>query len=210
MSKLRTTATLFFMSLVLALGVAAGAQKDKTTGSIKGKVKSESGAAEGVRVTVRQGEREVATAATDRKGQFEIAGLAPGRYSITFRKTGLSVAEIKDFQVVGGKSRSLGDDLLLPVDEGSLVFIKGGVFNEEGFSLRGAQIELARVGADGAAKKIDGRLTTRSGEFAFRLPAQTARYRVTAKMDGMASASKDVEVEGAAVYRVALSLKPAP
>jgi hypothetical protein len=198
------------MSLVLALGVAAGAQKDKTTGSIKGKVKSESGAAEGVRVTVRQGEREVATAATDRKGQFEIAGLAPGRYSITFRKTGLSVAEIKDFQVVGGKSRSLGDDLLLPVDEGSLVFIKGGVFNEEGFSLRGAQIELARVGADGAAKKIDGRLTTRSGEFAFRLPAQTARYRVTAKMDGMASASKDVEVEGAAVYRVALSLKPAP
>ncbi|MDQ1613496.1 MAG: hypothetical protein QOG00_3427 [Pyrinomonadaceae bacterium] len=210
MSKLRTIATLFFMSLVLALGVAVAAQKDKTTGSIKGKVKSESGAAEGVRVTVRQGEREVATAATDRKGQFEIAGLAPGRYSITFRKAGLSVAEIKDFQVVGGKSRSLGEDLLLPVDEGSLVFIKGGVFNEEGFSLRGAQIELARVGADGATKKIDGRLTTRSGEFAFRLPAQTARYRVTAKMDGMASASKDVEVDGAAVYRVALSLKPAP
>ncbi|MDX6271662.1 MAG: hypothetical protein QOD28_2885 [Acidobacteriota bacterium] len=210
MSKLRTIATLFFMTLVLALGVAVAAQKDKTTGSIKGKVKSESGAAEGVRVTVRQGEREVATAATDRKGQFEIAGLAPGRYSITFRKTGLSVAEIKDFQVVGGKSRALGEDLLLPVDEGSLVFIKGGVFNEEGFSLRGAQIELARVGADGAAKKIDGRLTTRSGEFAFRLPAQTARYRVTAKMDGMASASKDVEVDGAAVYRVALSLKPAP
>jgi len=210
MSKLRTIATLFFMTLVLALGVAVAAQKDKTTGSIKGKVKSESGAAEGVRVTVRQGEREVATAATDRKGQFEIAGLAPGRYSITFRKAGLSVAEIKDFQVVGGKSRSLGEDLLLPVDEGSLVFIKGGVFNEEGFSLRGAQIELARVGADGAAKKIDGRLTTRSGEFAFRLPAQTARYRVTAKMDGMASASKDVEVDGAAVYRVALSLKPAP
>ncbi|MDQ1558306.1 MAG: hypothetical protein QOD32_1366 [Pyrinomonadaceae bacterium] len=210
MSKLRTIATLFFMTLVLALGVVAGAQKDKTTGSIKGKVKSESGAAEGVRVTVRQGEREVATAATDRKGQFEITGLAPGRYSITFRKAGLSVAEIKDFQVVGGKSRSLGDDLLLPVDEGSLVFIKGGVFNEEGFSVRGAQIELARVGADGATKKIDGRLTTRSGEFAFRLPAQTARYRVTAKMDGMASASKDVEVDGAAVYRVALSLKPAP
>ncbi|MDQ1590834.1 MAG: hypothetical protein QOG71_1461 [Pyrinomonadaceae bacterium] len=210
MSKLRTTATLFFMTLVLALGVAVAAQKDKTTGSIKGKVKSESGAAEGVRVTVRQGEREVATAATDRKGQFEIAGLAPGRYSITFRKAGLSVAEIKDFQVVGGKSRALGEDLLMPVDEGSLVFIKGGVFNEEGFSVRGAQIELARVGADGATKKIDGRLTTRSGEFAFRLPAQTARYRVTAKMDGMASASKDVEVDGAAVYRVALSLKPAP
>ncbi|MCA1565969.1 MAG: carboxypeptidase-like regulatory domain-containing protein [Acidobacteria bacterium] len=207
MSKLRTTGTLFLM-LFLALGVAA--QKNKTTGSIKGKVKTESGSAEGVRVTARQGEREVAAATTDRKGQFEIAGLAPGRYSITFRKAGLSLAEIKDFEVVAGKSRSLGGDLVLPVDEGSLVFIKGSVFNEEGFSLRGAQIELARIDPDGATKKIDGRITTRSGDFAFRLPAQTARYRVTAKMDGMAAVSKDVEVDGAAVYRVALSLKTTP
>jgi hypothetical protein len=207
MSKLSITGTLFLMAF-LVFGVAA--QKNKTTGSIKGKVKTESGSAEGVRVTARQGEREVATAATDRKGQFEIAGLAPGSYSVTFRKQGLSVAEIKDFQVVAGKARSLGGDLVLPVDEGSLVFIKGSVFNEDGLSLRGAQIELARINADGATKKIDGRITTRSGDFAFRLPAQAGRYRVTAKMDGMAAASKDVEVDGAAVYRVALSLKPTP
>jgi hypothetical protein len=206
MFKFRTISTLFLMS-ILALGVAA--QKNKTTGSIKGKVKAESGSAEGVRVTARQGEREVATAATDRKGQFEIAGLAPGRYSITFRKPGLSVAEIKDFEVIAGKSRSLSGDLTLPVDEGSLVFIKGSVFNENGLSLRGAQVELARIDSDGMTKKIDGRITTRSGDFAFRLPPQTARYRVTAKMDGMAVASKDVEVDGAAVYRVAFSLKPA-
>jgi hypothetical protein len=207
MSKFRTISTLFLMSL-FALGVAA--QKNKTTGSIRGKVKAESGSAEGVRVTARQGEREAAAVATDRKGQFEIAGLAPGRYSITFRKPGLSLAEIKDFEVVAGKARSLSGDLVLPVDEGSLVFIKGSVFNEEGFSLRGAQIELARIGSDGMTKKIDGRVTTRSGDFAFRLPPQAARYRVTAKMDGMAVASKDVEVDGAAVYRVALTLKPTP
>jgi protocatechuate 3,4-dioxygenase beta subunit len=193
---------------MLAFGVAA--QKNKTTGSIKGKVKTESGSAEGVRVTARQGEREVATAATDRKGQFEVAGLAPGRYSITFRKQGLSVAEIKDFEVVAGKTRSLGGDLMLPIDEGSLVFIKGSVFNEEGLSLRGAQVELARIDPDGMTKKIDGRITTRSGDFTFRLPAQTGRYRVTARMGGMAAMSKDVEVDGAAVYRVAFSLKPTP
>lgn len=209
MCKLKTIGTLFLMTL-FAFGSAAPAQKNKTTGSIKGKVKTESGSAEGVRVVVRQGEREAASAATDRKGNFELAGLAPGRYNITFRKPGLSVAEIKDFEVVAGKTRSLGGDLVLPVDEGSLVFIKGSVFNEEGFSLQGAQIELARVGADGAAKKIDGRMTTRSGDFAFRLPPETARYRVTARMDGREAASKDVEVEGAAVYRVALSLKPKP
>jgi hypothetical protein len=207
MSILRNISAIFLVSL-LAFGVAA--QKSKTTGSIKGKVKTESGSADGVRVTARQGEREVASTATDRKGGFEIAGLAAGRYSLIFRKAGLSVAEVKDFEVVAGKSRSLKGDLVLPVDEGSLIFVKGSVFDEAGHILRGAQVELARIDSDGHVKKIDGRVSTSSGSFSFRLPVETARYRVTARMDGMAAVSKDVEVEGAAVYRVALSLKPAP
>jgi hypothetical protein len=208
MNKLRTFSTVL---LLLLLAFNAAAQKNRTTGSIRGKVKTESGAAaEGVSVTARQNDREVATAATDRKGQFEVAGLTAGRYSLTFRKTGLSVAEIKEFEVVAGKSRSLGNDLVLPVDEGSLIFVKGGVFTEEGRIIRGAQVELARVEADGKLKKIDGRVTNAAGEFSFRMPVETARYRVTARMNGLASASKDIEVEGAAVYRVALSLKPTP
>jgi hypothetical protein len=196
--------------LLTLLVVSVAAQKNKTTGSIKGKLKTESGSAQGVRVSVQQGEREVATATTDRKGSFEIAGLAAGRYSLTFRRQGLSVAEIKDFEVVAGKSRSLGANLVLPVDEGSLVFVKGSVFTEEGRSIPGARVELARIQADGTTKKIDGRISTESGSFSFRLPVETARYRVTARMDGMTPASKDVEIEGAAVYRVALSLKPTP
>jgi hypothetical protein len=197
--------------LLTLAAVSVAAQKNSATGSIKGKVKTESGsAAEGVRVTARQNDRDAANATTDRKGQFEIAGLAAGRYNLTFRKQGLSVAEIKDFEVAAGKSRSLSGTLVLPVDEGSLVFVKGSVFTEEGRSIRGARVELARIQADGSIKKIDGRVSTESGSFSFRLPVETARYRVTAKMDGMTAASKDVEVEGAAVYRVALSLKPTP
>lgn len=207
--RLKFISAVFLLSLVAAAASVA-AQKNGT-GSIKGKVKTESGsAAEGVRVVARQGERELATATTDRKGQFEIAGLAAGRYSLVFRKPGLSVAEVKDFEVVAGKSRSLGGNLVLPVDEGSIAFVKGSVFTEEGRSIRGARVELARVEADGTIKKLDGRISTESGSFSFRLPVETARYRVTAKMDGMTVASKDVEVEGAAVYRVALSLKPTP
>lgn len=210
MYRLRIIGSLVLLSL-FAFGIGAAAQKNKTTGSIKGKVKAESGeSAEGVRVAARQGEREVASVSTDRKGQFEIGGLAPGRYNITFRKPGLSVAEIKDFEIVAGKSRSLGGNLVLPIDEGSLVFVKGSVFTEEGRSLRGARVELARIESDGRVKKIDGRVSNESGSFSFRLPVETARYRVTARMDGMAVASKDVEVEGAAVYRVALALKPTP
>lgn len=211
LNKHKFTSAIFLLMLVAATTAGVAAQKNKTTGSIKGKVKTESGeAAAGVSIAARQDEREVATATTDRKGGFEIAGLAAGRYSLTFRKQGLSVAEIKDFQVVAGKSRSLSGELVLPVDEGSLVFVKGSVFTEEGRSIRGARVELARIQADGTIKKLDGRVSTESGSFSFRLPVETARYRVTAKMDGMTAASKDVEVEGAAVYRVALSLKPAP
>jgi hypothetical protein len=202
---------IIFLLTLLVAAASVAAQKNGTTGGIKGKVKTESGAsAEGVRVTARQGEREVATATTDRKGQFEIAGLAAGRYSVTFRKQGLSVAEIKDFEVVAGKSRALGGNLVMPIDEGSIVFVKGSVFTEAGRSIQGAQVEIARVREDGTIKKLDGRVSTESGSFSFRLPVEAARYRVTARMNGMAAASKDVEVEGAAVYRVALSLKPAP
>lgn len=201
----------FLLSLVVTAAASVAAQKNGTTGSIKGKVKTENGsAAEGVRVVARQGERELASATTDRKGQFEIAGLAAGRYSLVFRKPGLSVAEVKDFEVVAGKSRSLGGNLTLPVDEGSIAFVKGSVFTEAGRSIHGARVELARIQADGSLKKLDGRISTESGSFSFRLPVETARYRVTAKMDGMTPVSKDVEVEGAAVYRVALSLKPTP
>jgi hypothetical protein len=33
---------------------------------------------------------------------------------------------------------------------------------------------------------------------------------VTAKADGMQAASQEVEIDGAAIFRVALSLNPAP
>ena len=54
------------------------------------------------------------------------------------------------------------------------------------------------------------RITGETGEFVFRLSPETAKYRVTVKADGAQPASKDVEVDSAAVYRVALTLKPQP
>jgi hypothetical protein len=209
MRKFSITSTFVLLSL-LALGAPAAAQKNGTTGSVKGKVKTETGSADGVRVTARRDDREVASASTDRKGQFELAGLAAGRYSLTFRKPGLKVAEVKEFEVVAGKARALDGEVMLPVDDGSLVFVKGGVFNADGRSLRGARVQLALIREDGSLKKIDEHVSTSSGSFSFRLPVATARYRVTAKMDGMVTVSKDVDVEGAAVYRVSLSLLPAP
>jgi hypothetical protein len=195
---------------VLSLAAVGAAQKGArpTTGSIKGKVKVDSGhTAGGVRVSVQRGEEEIAHADTDAKGNYEFSGLAPGVYAMTFRKAGLKTAQHREVEVRAGKVKSLGDKIFLPVDEGAIAFVRGSVFDEGGRSVSGARVEIALVTADGAARKVDGRVTNEAGAFSFRLAPKAARYRVTAKANGR-EAAKDVEVEGAMVYRVALSLRP--
>src|ERR1043166_993468 len=189
-----------------AIGVMA---QDRSSGGIKGKVRVESGSPNGVAVIVRQGDREVALGLTDKNGDFLISRLAPGTYGVTLRKPGLSVGTIEHIEVKAGKPRSLGDRLILAIDEGSIAFIKGSVFNQDDRSAPNVRIELARIEADGSVKKIDGRVTNEIGAFTFRLAPEVAKYRVTAKPSGGEAVSKDVEIDGPAVYRVALSLKPA-
>jgi len=195
--------------LALALPAAGAFAQDRATGGIKGKVKVETGAPSGVSVIVRQGEREVTRGVTDKNGEFAITHLAPGRYGVTLRKPGLSVGTIEDIEVKAGKTRSLGDRLVLSIDEGSIAFIRGSVFNQNDRSVPNVRIELAKIEADGTARKIDGRITNEIGAFVFRLSPDAAKYRVTAKPNGGDPVSKDVEIDGAAIYRVALSIKPA-
>jgi hypothetical protein len=198
--------SLFLSLILLAAGVFA---QDRSTGGIKGKVKVETGSAGGVSVIVRQGEQEVARGLTDKSGEFVISRLAPGRYGLTFRKTGLSVGTIEDVEVQAGKRRSL-NNLFLPIDEGSIAFIRGSVFDQNDRSVPNVRIELAKIEEDGTARKIDGRLTNEIGAFVFRLSPDPAKYRITARPNGGEPVSKDQEIDGAAVYRLALSIKPAP
>lgn len=194
--------------LLIILAAAAAFAQDKTTGGVKGKAKVASGSPSGISVVVRQGEREAARTETDSKGSFQIGGLAPGTYSIIFSKTGFSTGTLSNVEIKAGKVRELNDRLVLTIDEGTLAFLRGSVFDPVGRSVPGARVELARIEGDGTAKKIDGRLTNESGQFVFRLTPDAAKYRVTVKLDGAETVSKDVEIDGAAVYRIALSLKP--
>jgi hypothetical protein len=195
-----------FLFVLTTLGVVYA--QDKTTGGIKGKVRVEVGNPYGVTVVIREGEREIGQVSTDKNGEFHVARLAPGKYGLTFRKPGLSIGAIENIEVKAGKTRSLGDRLVLTIDEGSIAFIRGSIFNSEGRSVPNAKVELARILEDGTAKKIDGRLTTETGSFVFRLAPDPGKYRVSVKQEGGETISKDVEIDGAAVYRVALSLPP--
>jgi len=201
-------------TFALTLFGTAAAQKKRqkqeaTTGAIAGRVKVAPGATPGgVSVTVRRGDEEVARRETNSKGEFEFQGLAPGTYGLTLRKAGLEVGKMEDVEVRAGKTVSLKDRLYLPIDDGAIAHIRGSVFDASGRSVNAAKVELARVEADGSLKKLDSRVSNATGSFAFRLTPERARYRVTAKADGAQPATQDLDIDGAAIYRVALSLNP--
>jgi hypothetical protein len=205
----RFNKTAFALLLMLLMtGVAPGQNKDKSLGGIKGKVRVETGTPAGVTVVVRRGETEVTRVETSKGGDFTVPRLTPGIYGLTFRKPGLSIGTIEEIEVKAGKTRSLGDRLVLTIDEGSIAFLSGAVFNADGRSVPNAKVELARVLDDGTTKKIDGRLTTETGSFKFRLSPDAARYRVSVKTEGADPVTQEVKIDGAAVYRVALNLPP--
>jgi hypothetical protein len=199
-----------FVTAALLLLVIPCPAQDKGTGTIKGKVRVEQGSPAGVAVIVMQGDREVMRGATDKRGDFTIAHVAPGVYSLKFRKPGLSVGTIDALDIQAGKTRSLGDRLVLSVDEGSIAFLRGSVFTESGRSVPGVRVELVKVINEKSVQKIDARMTGETGEFVFRLSPEKAKYRVTLKTEGAQPVSKDVEVDSAAVYRVSLTLTPLP
>src|SRR6185436_9685253 len=203
-----TKSALICFSLIL-LAVAAPAQ-DKRTGAIKGKVRLEKGSAEGVAVILRQADTEVGRVATDRKGDFLISRIPPGVYGLTFRKPGFAVGSIEAIEVKAGKTRSLGDHLVLSIDEGSIAFIRGSVFTEGGRSVPGVRVEISRVIDEQSTERLDARVTGETGEFVFRLPPDAGKYRLTLKAGNAQPESKDVVIDGPAVYRTALYFKPLP
>jgi len=204
---MRFNKTPFVLAIILLMAGISAAQ-DKSLGTLKGKVRVETGTPGGVTVVVRRGETEVTRATTDKNGDFVVSKLTPGKYGLTFRKPGLSIGTMEDIEIKAGKTRSLGDRLILTIDEGSIAFVSGSVFNADGRSVPNAKIELLRVLEDGTTKKIDGRVTTETGSFKFRLSPEPGKYRLSVKRDGAEPVTKDVEVDGAAVYRIALSLPP--
>ena len=206
---MRFKKTLFAFALTLSVATVALAQ-DKSLGAIKGKVRVETGTPAGVTVVVRRGEKEVTRSSTDKNGDFLVSRLTPGIYGVTFRKPGLSIGSLEDIEVKAGKTRSLGDRLILTIDEGSIAFLSGSVFTANGRSVPNVKVDLLRILEDGNTKKIDGRVTTETGSFKFRLSPEPGKYRVSVKAEGSEPVTKDVEIDGAAVYRVALSLPAKP
>lgn len=177
------------------------------TGGIRGKVRTTGGnAISGATITARQNGEDVKSATSDGKGRFVLENLKTGIYNVVFSKDGFSSGLKYDVEIKKGKVNDLGDRLILTVDQGTQVIIKGSVFNQDGRSIPGAEVKIERITDSGSTKKVGSIYTSVSGEFTFRQPEGAAKFRVTASVKG-ASASKEVEVGSAAIYRLAITLK---
>src|SRR5687768_4872259 len=198
-----STAFNFTFSAAIILVFAAFAFSQ---GGVKGKVRSRTGAGiPNATVTARQDGKDVKTVRSNAKGEFVLSGLRSGVYSLVFDADGFQSGLYQGLEIKNGDTRSLGDGLILMPDQGTQVIINGSVFYKEGTSLGGAKIEIERINADGTTKKVTTLYTNVSGEFTFRQPQGSAKFRITARFKG-AEGSKEVEVATAAIYRLAITL----
>jgi len=176
------------------------------TGGVKGKVRTIKG--EGIAaatITAKQQGEDIKSATSDAKGNFVLENLKAGAYNLVFTKNGYSSGVMYNVEVKKKKISDLGERLVLTIDQGTQVIIKGSVFAADGRSIGGAEIKIERVSSDGSVKKLGSSLSSYSGEFTFKFSEGAAKYRVTALAKG-ASASKEIEVDSAAIYRLAITL----
>lgn len=178
----------------------------QSTGGVKGKIRNTRGdGISGATITARQNSNDLKTVTANGKGDFVLDGLESGVYNFVIDAKGYATAVKYNFEVQSGKTRVLGDNLILYVDRGSLVIIQGSVFFKDGRSAAGVEVRIDSVESNGSVKNITTVYTNISGEFTIRRPEGKAKYRFTAKYNDT-TASKDIEVETAAIYRTAVSL----
>jgi hypothetical protein len=196
--------------LLAALLLApAGAQSQTQTGALKGRVKERNGKAlEGVivRATGAENKEDKRETKSDDKGDFEFTTLPASRYSLSFEKQGYKTFITRKLEVAAGETTKLSSVVELSREGEPYAIIRGAVFRGPGYTLPNATVMIERI--DGGKKFKQETFSQDGGEFAFRLKAEKAKYRVTAAARGFQPASVEVEIDGDEARNVALTLQP--
>ena len=176
-------------------------------GGIKGKVRNNKGnGIGGATVSARLDGKDVKTVTADSKGNFLMEGLKSGTYNISFDADGYAMGVKFGVEIKNGSVRDLGDRLILSVDQGTILIVKGSVFFKEGTSLTGAKIEIERVNNDGSTKSLGSTYSNYSGEFSFRPPPGVTKVRITARYKGVEGSKEIADMVNAGIYRTAITL----
>jgi carboxypeptidase family protein len=195
--------------LAVFLLAPAGGRSQTQTGALKGKVKARDGKAlEGVvvRATNAVDKEDKLETKSDDKGDFEFAALPAGRYSLSFEMQGYKAFITRELEVAAGETIKLSKVVELAREGPPYSLIRGAVLHGPGYTLRNATVTIERI--DGGKKFKQETISQDGGEFAFRLKAEKAKYRLTASARGFESTSVEVEIESDEARNVALTLQP--
>jgi len=202
-------APLLAVLLLAPAGARSQTQTGAQTGAVKGRVKERSGKALGgviVIATSAENKEDKRETKSDDKGDFEFGALPAGRYSLSFEKQGYKTFITRKLEVAAGETTKLSSAVELSREGEPYAVIRGAVFRGPGYSLPNATLTIERI--DGGKKFKQETVSQEGGEFAFRLKAEKAKYRVTATARGFQPASVEVEVAGDEARNVALTLQP--
>jgi uncharacterized protein YegP (UPF0339 family) len=178
------------------------------SGSIKGKVREQNGRSLEdvlVRASNARNKESKFEIKSDSKGEFTFAELPAGEYSLSFEKQGFKTFTTRKLEVTSGDTIKLSRVIEMAREGESYSVIRGAVFHGAGFTLRNAIVTLERI--DGIKKLKQDAVSQDGGEFAFRLKAEKARYRITAMAKGFQPASLEIEIESDEVRNIALTLQ---
>lgn len=194
------------LCLLVSAGCLTPTAYGQSTGGIKGTVRALNGLGlAGAIVTARQNGVDGKSTKANVKGQFVLDGLEPGIYNFVFDAKGYTAGVRSGVEIKQGKIKDMGDRLILSIDQGTQVIVRGSVFYKEGTSASFVEVEVHEVRSDGSLRFIGKVETNYMGEFGFRQPEGAAKLRFIAKYkDGVGT--KDLDVDSAMIYHVAVSL----
>ncbi|MBI1766301.1 MAG: carboxypeptidase regulatory-like domain-containing protein [Acidobacteria bacterium] len=142
---------------------------------------------------------------TDSKGDFEVTGLATGDYVFSFSRPGYRGFTTRKLEVLSGETTKLRSLIEMAKEGDPFAVIRGAVLYGVGFTLPHAVVTIERI--DGGKKFKEETVSRDGGEFAFRLKADKATYRITAAAPGFVTASQEITIEGDEVRNIALTLQ---
>jgi len=206
---MRRSVVVLLVGLVLSVGGALS--QTSSSGSIAGEVKDERGqpvVGAKVRAIELRTNRTRAETTTDEGGWFVLSELAPGRYALVVSSPDHEPAVVRSLEVKAGRETALKSPVRLRRAEEYAV-ISGATFDPNGFLLPGVRVVLERLPLEGEKVpplKLE-QVSNSSGEFAFRVPGERGRYRLTATAGGYEPEVQIVEVGGLERRRVALRLR---
>jgi carboxypeptidase family protein len=178
------------------------------SGAIKGRIKERGGKMlEGVTVRAvhARDEQKKFETKSDAKGEFELKGVSAGDYVLSFERQGFQTFTTRSLSVGEGEILKLSRVIELAPDRPPVAIIRGAVFTGEGLTLPNASVKIERIDEGKRLKRET--VSVEAGEFAFRLPAEKATYRITAVARGFQAATKEIGIEGDEVRQIALTLE---